>query len=712
MLKDNQSLIGEYVGLTIGGTALVPSSPFLPPLLTATNADVVTLASGNTLAGIQFDPSGTGGGIAGGAGDNGGTWTKVKVTDLDTAGTQPMVELDGVSGTWNLSGISADNTNATGQTSGSTALRLNNTTGSITFIDLDANPDPFENNSFLAVGAKVVDATNAANVSGKIFARSTGSSTGGILLSNVSGSGLNFNGAQVTSTGGTGFQATSSGPVTVTGGNSHIVSTNGRALVVQNTTIGPANITFQKISASGSDVGILLDNTGNLGHLTVSASGAGTCTVATPAGCVSGEITGQTGPDSSSATPGGTGIVLNNTMAPSFSRMWIHDVSNYGIRGTSVAGFALNSSVVSGSNGTTDASPYNDSSLRFTNLTGTASVGSSYISGGYANGMWVDNTSGSLAITVSNVTFGASGTTPNNDALALEAEPTAGSLDATITNSTFSSAAGDLLNYIAQGTSSGSLTLSGSTFNDTHPAIATGGGGVSINTSASTTFAIEFNTFRGAVGPGVLIVKLLGSSTQAGTFQNNAIGVSGVANSGSAEGSALKLQNVGGGTDSWTVSNNQIYGYNNFGIEVEAGGGASAQSGAINTTITGNTIAEPGNTVGTLAIPKNGVHLNIGTVPGDTFQACANISGNTLDQSGADGVPPTGQVNDVRLRQRQGTTIRLPGYAGPNNDNTAVQTYVDSLNAGTVTVLAQNTVGGIPPNNGGGFVGGAAACPT
>ncbi len=708
VLKANQSLIGEYVGLTIDGTALVPSSPFLPPLLTATDADVVTLASGNTLAGLQLDPSGAGGGIAGGAGDDSGTWTKVKVSDAGTAGTQPMVELDGVSGTWNLSGISADNTSATGQTSGSSALRLNNTAGSITFIDTDATPDPFENNTFIAVGAKVIDASNAVNVSGKVFARSESSATGGVLLSNVSGTGLNFSAVQViTSTGGTGFQATSSGPITIGGGNSRITGTNGRALVVQNTTIGSGNIAFQTISASGSDVGILLDNTGSSGRLMVSASGAGTCTNADTSGCLSGTISNMTGSDSSSTTPGGTGIVLNNTLNPSFNRMWIHDTSNYGIRGTSVAGFSLNNSVVNGSNGTNEASPYNDSSLRFTNLTGTAAVASSYISGGYANGIWVDNTSGALSITVENVTFGASGTTPNNDALSLEAEPTAGSLDATITNSTFSSAAGDLLNYIAQGTSPGSLNVSGSTFNNTHPAIATGGGGVSIVTGASTTFDMKFNTFRGAVGHALLIVKLAGSSTQTGKFANNTIGSSGVANSGSAEGSGIKFQNVSGGTLAWTIDNNQIYQYNNYGLQFAVNGGASTVTGGIETTITNNIIAEPGSSAGYIGFPKFGIHINTGTFSGDNFSTCADIRSNTIHNAGdvdGDGTPGAGDP-DIRLVQRFNSTVRLPNYGGAPTDTNAVQIFMNGNNSATTTSSASYQGPGT-------FTGGATGCAT
>jgi hypothetical protein len=160
-----------------------------------------------------------------------------------------------------------------------------------------------------------------------------------------------------------------------------------------------------------------------------------------------------------------------------------------------------------------------------------------------------------------------------------------------------------------------------------------------------------------------------------------------------------------------TITNNQIRQYNVFGIELLTGGGATLQPGALNATITGNTIAQPGNTVGTLSLPKNGIHVNDGTVPGDTYQVCAEIGGagalaNAMTGSGADSVPPSGVGNiDFRLRQRQATTLRLPNYGGANSDNAAAVAFVSGNNGGA-SGLASNTV-----PTGGGFTGGAGSCP-
>jgi hypothetical protein len=110
-----------------------------------------------------------------------------------------------------------------------------------------------------------------------------------------------------------------------------------------------------------------------------------------------------------------------------------------------------------------------------------------------------------------------------------------------------------------------------------------------------------------------------------------------------------------------------------------------------------------------LTLPKNGVHLNIGTVPGDTYQACAVIAGNALASGGAPGLdPPNPPIGgeDVRLRQRQATTIRLPGYGGGATDTTAVQNFVAANNSSGGPTVAASTSG-----TGGGFTGTGSTCP-
>jgi hypothetical protein len=156
---------------------------------------------------------------------------------------------------------------------------------------------------------------------------------------------------------------------------------------------------------------------------------------------------------------------------------------------------------------------------------------------------------------------------------------------------------------------------------------------------------------------------------------------------------------VGGGSSIVGITNNVLAQYNNNAIHIQGGDASAGGNGSINATVTGNTISNPGNLSGLIL---NGLHLNWGTSSGDAHQACLSIGGagglaNSLTGSGANG------GTDFRLRQRMATTVRLPGYAGANNDNAAVVAFVQGNNGGTPTGSVANSV-----PTGGGYVGGAA----
>jgi VCBS repeat-containing protein len=605
----------------------------------------------------------------------------LRSTNSTTTGVSLVNAFGGVGGT-TLSastGQVADPVGASG-----IAFDVNGGNGSVSF------GGPIINNSGNSV---VVTNRTSDTVSFSGAITETGS---GISLTTNTGATISFTGTLNLSTGAnTAFNATGGGTVTTTDTSSTATTTTGTAINVANTTIGAAGLKFKSVTANGGSNGIVLDTTGASGSLTVLGNGS--------AGS-GGTIRNMVGGDGATA---GSGIFLNKTNNVSLSWLQLNDFQNFAIRGTSVSGFTLSNSVINGTNGNNASGPFNEGSVSFSELTGSVAVSNTSISGGISDNFRVVNTTGSLnRITFTSVTVGANSTANGNDGITLEAQSTA-TLNATIQNSTFTSARGDLFQLNLLGTSTSDLVFSGNTLSNNHPAIATGGGGVTISggdnsgTGSTLTYNISNNTFRDANGHAVLIVKSTDPGSFSGTFSGNTIGVAGVNDSGSVAGDGLKLQNAGLGTVSATITGNQIRQYNNFGIELETGGGATAQSGALNTTITGNTISNPG----TGGLPMNGIQLNAGTVPGDTYQVCSKVGGagglaNSITGSGANG------GTDFRLRQRQSTTVRLPGYGGANNDNTAVVTFLQGLNGGA-SGLASNTVG----TGGGGFVGGGTTCP-
>ena len=590
--------------------------------------------------------------------------------------------------------------------SSSTATGLNDTAAAITGVSVDQ----------VAVTTTTGTGVNLSDIAGTLTFTSltTNGGTGASLSGINTGATFNFTAVSVSSGSKPGFEAIGGGTVNITGSTNTLASTSGTALNVTNTTIGASGLTFRSISATGGANGIVLNNTGTAAGLTVTGNG-GTCTVATTSGCDGGTIQHTTGLDDSSATPGGTGIVLNNTKNVSLTRMWIHNHSNYGVRGTSVSGFTLANSVINGTNGTNDSTPYNDSSVYFSNgagvgLEGTASVSDTTITGGYANEVEVNNTDGTLNLTFSRVTIGLNTTPNHNDGIQVEGLATS-TVNVTVQSSTFTSAAGDLFQYIGQGSGGGNLVFTGNTLSNNHPLIATGGGGVTVSGggAGAVTMNISNNTSRDSHTAAFTIVKGTrdgnpaicpgspgGPSGSPGsltaTVANNTIGVAAVANSGSLEGSGIAVTQAGCGTVTMAVTNNQIRQYNNFGISLQAGAGI-AYSGSVNFTVTGNTIANPGNNPNVSGF--QGIALNSGVTPGDAYQTCAHISGNTATNSSPDG------LNDLRVRARMNTTVRLPGYVGGNKDTTAVANFLLAQNtAVTASAVADATSGG--------FVGGAA----
>ena len=539
---------------------------------------------------------------------------------------------------------------------------------------------------------------------GDPIAGGTAGNGGGILLTNNTGATIRFNGGIDLSTGpAAAFTATGGGTVEVcdeSGCNgdatgalvNKLTTTTAAALNVANTTIGAGDLEFRSISANGGSAsGIIIDTTGSVGGLSVKGTGT--------AGS-GGTIANKSGTNGNMNT--GTGIYLNNVGGGvSLSRMQLNDFGNYAIYANNVSNaFALANSVINGTNGNSAAD--DEATVRFVNLTGNAAISGTSISGGFENNVKLNNNTGVLnRLTFSNVTIGANSTTDGNDGIGIEADGPA-AVNVTVQNSFFTSSRGDLFQMNHIGTGTGDLIFTGNTLTNNHPGIGTGGGGVTLGSGSTSTVTMNVsnNTMRDAVGHAVLVVKDVGTGTLRLTFDNNDIGVAGVANSGSLEGAALKVQQAGQGTFTASITNNELRQYNNEGLVMQAGAGIT-HAGNFNLTVSGNIIANPGSNA-LISNVFQGLMLNNGVTPGDSFVTCLNLGPNTINGSGRNGGV------DFRLRARQATTVQMPQYAGAANDTAAVATY------------AQTRIGGSPSGSAlvdatsPGFVNtpGGAPCPT
>ncbi|MEK6259708.1 MAG: VCBS domain-containing protein [Planctomycetota bacterium] len=727
-LVANQTLWGQNETLIVDGFTLQAAGT--DPIIENAGGDGVTLTSGNTLKGFTVGNT-TGFDIANTTTTSVGTLT---VSNVVLNGTGGLFRAD-AGGALNVTLDSADTTSASGH-----GIHLVNTTGSFTssagaisgvtgtdvLISGGTATVNIANSITSSVGGSVEIAshgTNNVTLSGALnITGGTGLSvhdnTGGtITFSNASkvvntgastavnlatntGATINFTGGglDIDTTSGSGFNATGGGTISVQGtGNSILANGSGTGLNVANTTISSNNLTFQSISAGtgagSAGVGISLDTTGALGALIV--TGVGTTNAS------GGTIQHKTGADGS--TTAGIGIYLNSTQNVSLANMQLNDFDNFAIRGTTVTNLTMTNIDVTGTNGTNSATDegsvifgYLDVVSATAGITGSATISNSTFGGGSIEDTFrIRNGSGTLnRVTFDNNTFASLNAI--GDALKLETS-NAAVINATVQNSFFTSAAGDLFQLNSIGTATNDLIFTGNTLTNNNPAIASGGGGVTIgggDLGGSLTYFINNNSFRDSDGHAVLIVKSTGGGSFAGTFSNNTIGVAGTADSGSRAGSGLKVQNAGGGTVTTLITGNTIRQYNNFGIELLTGGSATPQGGNFNATVTGNTVSNPG----TSGFPMNGIHLNGGTVVGDTYQIALDIGGagalqNSITGSGLNG------GTDIRLRQRMATTVQLRGYLGANNNNAAVQAFLITRNAAGSSALASNTV-----PTGGGFI--------
>ncbi|MEP6635309.1 MAG: Ig-like domain-containing protein [Acidobacteriota bacterium] len=534
------------------------------------------------------------------------------------------------------------------------------------------------------------------------FGGAVSSTSNGVSLTTNTGATINFTGGLSLSTAANiAFAATGGGTVSATQNNTTIVNTltttTGTALNVNSTTISASNLTFRSITSngSGSNNGISLDTTGTIGGLIVTGNGAAAS---------GGTISNKTGTDGQ--TTSGIGIYLNNTSNVSFARMQLNDCQNFVISGTTVKGFTITDSVISGTNGTNEN--IDEASVAFTNLTGSATITNVSVSGGIEDNFRVINNLDRTIvgnplnrITFTNFTLGANSTAVGDNGLFLQAQLNA-EIDATIQNSNLTSARGDLFQFDVTNTAKGDLIFLTNTVTNSHPAIVVGGGGVTLsgggatNSNVTFTYDVNGNTFRDARGDALLVALQVGGGSFTGKIRNNTFGVAAVDQSGSREATDVEVRTVGSGNQTLLVDNNQIRQYGNFGILLQVGGqvaNGNGSAGSMNATVTNNTI----NTPSSFVFIKNGFQLNSGTNAGDAFTVCLNLSSNTLGGSGQNG------GNDFQLRNRFVTTDRLPGYAGANNDNAAVVAFIQGQNTGVETGNASNNVAG----GSGGFIGGA-----
>ncbi|GAA4368467.1 cadherin domain-containing protein [Nocardioides caricicola] len=640
-LEQDQRLLGSSAGLP--GVTLLSG---IRPRLTASSAGyAVSLANGSTVDGVEL--------YADGAND------VVRASSVTTAtiasgaairqdGSGTAVQISGAAGGDILIG-SAVAVTATGR-----AVSVSGrTSGTVAF-------------------SRTVSTANAT--------------AGGVALSGNTGATVSF-AAVLLSGVGPAFSATGGGTVTVSGVNSTLRSTAGTALTVQNTTIGAAGLTFQRIDSSGGSNGILLRNTGTSGSLTVTGNSTGMCggtltATGAPnmnpvdADCTGGLISASTG----------SGISLENTTAPSFTRIRVTGSGDDGISARNVAGLTVvNSNISSNGNaegengvdlGGSDATPY-------AGVTGTVTITDTAIGGSGDTNLFSGTSSGTTTLSLLRNRIYGTTAAGAKDGIRVHAT-SGGTVDLTVTGSFVTGNVGEQVQVVSSGT--GTVQRAAISRNTTWA----GGRGIQLAAggnpfTGTLAFDVADNAIRSISGPAVAVIGTNVDGTgYAGHVRRNIIGTNGVAGSCASAGDGVLVSTEdGSGALTVGIADNTVNRCVGRGVAVEAIGTA-----AVNATVVSNTVS--------LADPTSSEALRVELGAGitDTGRSCLSASGNLLT-GGPD------KVGDLRLVHNYGV-LDVAGMVGTPNASSVVLSLSNAHPGAAVSIS----------NVGGGTFAGVSTCPT
>jgi uncharacterized repeat protein (TIGR01451 family) len=320
-LLANQRFIGQDADASLSSiTGLTPpvGSPSFPAMNLGAPATTITNAAGN---GITLN--------------NNNTVRGLTVSGASASG------IAGVAAT-NTAIIAGNNdvtiTGTTGVAAGNGALAFNGGNGAVTFSG--------------TISGNTGDAVNIRNRTGGIttIQGPVTSTTRGVVLDNNDGASILFTAGLSLSTGtNAAFTAINGGTVVATQNNSTVVNTlattTGTPLNVANTTIGASGLTFRSISANGATNGIVLNNTGASGGLTVTGNSSGLCGGSVNTATEPDTITAPNTADCTGGTlqniSGGDAISLTSAANVSLTRMRLLNVSgvnNSGIDANNLGG--------------------------------------------------------------------------------------------------------------------------------------------------------------------------------------------------------------------------------------------------------------------------------------------------------------------------------------------------------------------------------------
>jgi len=354
-----------------------------------------------------------------------------------------------------------------------------------------------------------------------------------------------------------------------------------------------------------------------------------------------------------------------------------------GVRGTAVGDFDMAFSTVAG-----NGNAAGESGLDFTGLTGAATFFQPAITGNAEHGLSIVNDAGTSSATVTGGSIsGQNNATTGDSGINLEGTGS-GSQALTVLDTTFSDNRGDHIGVRtdASTTVSQRVFATGVTMTSPGPTL---GGGITVSPADEAQVRVDIisSTISSPETTAVALNFGTGTGSLVAVVSNNTLSARG------ADG--VDVTANGASSVTARVAANRITGYDLAGIRLYQRDG----SGTLNATVRGNSISAPGQ------FAANGLLAQAGAVSGDNGSLCLDAGDvsvaalkNALVGSGANG------GTDFRVRQRFGSTVRLPGYTGGASDTAAVIAHLQARNDanGTPTGSATAEAGQFTNTPGGG----------
>jgi Bacterial Ig domain len=479
----------------------------------------------------------------------------------------------------------------------------------------------------------------------------------------------------------------------------------GVGLSVTNASIASAGLKVTSISSTNGASGIVLNNTGTAGGLSVLGTGSANS---------GGTITGSTA----------AGVSLTSTANVSLNWMLVSNTGSHGIRGTQLsdgtggvtASFSLaNSRITSPGDADGESGLFFGNALTPGNNTGRIAVSNTIVEQFEERGMEVYNNAGSLVVDITGTLSGLTGSTTtfndNNDTYGEQAVLVAAGGTAAITFNAsgvyFDNIEGTTLDARIDASTAvmdinwiGNVSVNGGG-PDNFPA----GGGFQIvqDLGGAATYDIQGNTIRDISGDGIVIISDGPSTGRIGgpsAGQGNVI-------SGSVFGDGIRIDSdqLPGGGNNYTVTvliqNNNIGndptfpGIGDDGIQILHRDGTKT----LNLTIEGNVIA---NTVSEAVrhfsdadvsdgalLPKNFMRVvnntfsNIGTPDAvfyqtqETAELCLHMAGNTFSGANANIFLTRSGTGTLQITQAS-----VAALAAANSGSTASSSGTIQFNGG------------------------------